>query len=99
MLAIGGPQRIRIDVRLFEGRPREQLVDRPLLEFDGVSFAVSRDPDELFGQARLPIVVDAALGDDEAGLVVADQSSANLERTGCHQAVQPPSTMRFAPVM
>ena len=74
VLAVGRAQRVRVDVRLFERRAREQLVDRPLLELDRVGLAVGGDAHQLFGQARIAVVVDAAFGDDEAGLPVADRA-------------------------
>ena len=99
MLAVRGAQRIGVDVWLFERGAGEQLVDRPLLEFDRISVAAGGDIHQLLGQVRIAVVVDAAFGDDEAGLAVADEPSADRDRPRTYQAVQPPSTMRFAPVM
>ena len=47
----------------------------------------------------IAVVVDPAFGDDEAGLTVADEAPPDLDRARAHQAVQPPSRTRFAPVM
>jgi hypothetical protein len=44
-------------------------------------------------------VIDTALGNDKARLFVPYQATTNAHRPRVHQAVQPPSTMRFAPVM
>ena len=50
-------------------------------------------------RCEVAVVIDATFGDDEAGLPVANQSTTDSNRARVHHVVQPPSTMRFAPVM
>src|SRR5690242_15365252 len=99
MLAVRSAKRVLVHIGPFERFAREQLVDRPLLKLNRVSLTPRGDVHELGCKARITVMVDAAFRDYETRLAVTHETLTNANGARIHHAVQPPSTMRFAPVM
>jgi hypothetical protein len=70
--------------RLLEDRLLVQVGEAPLLELDGVRPRLRRRVDQPLGQREVAVVVEADLGDDEAGLVGADAAASDRQRFLLH---------------
>ena len=99
VLTVRCAERVGVNIRSVERGAGQQLVDRALLKLDRVSLAVGGDAHQVSGKQGITVVVDPTLGDDEAWLAIAHHAPTDGDGACAHQAVQPPSTMRFAPVM
>lgn len=68
------------------------------LKFNGVGTGLAGLRNEIEGKIEFAVMVDSDFGDEVARVPLADRALGNGGEF-FHQVVQPPSTMRFCPVM